>query len=63
MTDKAIDETLNYIKSIKFYPYYDKQIDSIIKEEYESVLDGEKSVDECVNILNSRIGIYLSEKS
>lgn len=63
MTDEAIDETLSYIKSVKFYPYYDKQIDSIIKEEYQSVLEGEKSIDECVNILNSRIGIYLSEKS
>jgi hypothetical protein len=63
MTDEAIGNLIDYIKEVKFYPYYDNQIDSIIKEEYQSVLEGEKSIEECVDILNSRINIFLSEKA
>lgn len=63
ISDETVQKTLDYIKSIRFEPYYASQAEAIICEEYKSVLAGEKTLDECVEILENRISIYLSEQS
>lgn len=63
MSQEQIDQFLSYLDNVTFEPYYNTMLDDIIKEEYTTVLNGEKSVDECVDMLNSRIGLYLSENS
>ena len=63
ISQEQIDQFLGYLDNVTFEPYYDTMLDDIIKEEYTAVLNGEKSADECVDMLNSRIGIYLSENS
>ena len=63
MSQEQIDQFLSYLDNVTFEPYYDTMLDDIIKEEYTAVLNGEKSADECVDMLNSRIGLYLSENS
>ncbi len=63
ISDEIVQKTLDYIKNIEFNPYYDTQVNNIIREEYMAVLNGEQSIDECVEILESRISIYLSERS
>jgi len=63
ISQEQIDQFLSYLDNVTFEPYYDTMLDDIIKEEYTAVLNGEKSADECVDMLNSRIGLYLSENS
>ncbi|MBE6861868.1 MAG: hypothetical protein E7497_03080 [Ruminococcus sp.] len=63
ISDETVQKTVDYIMSVEFDPYYDTQVENIIREEYTSVLSGEKTIDECIEILESRISIYLSERS
>ena len=58
ISQEQIDQFLGYLDNVTFEPYYDTMLDDIIKEEYTAVLNGES-----VDMLNSRIGIYLSENS
>ena len=63
ISDETVQKTVDYIMSIEFDPYYDTQVENIIREEYTAVLAGEKTIDECIEILENRISIYLSERS
>lgn len=63
ITDKAVNQLAEYIGTVTLEPYSDLQIESIIKEECDAVFAGEKTPEECADILNNRIGIYLSESS
>ncbi|MBE6856114.1 MAG: extracellular solute-binding protein [Ruminococcus sp.] len=63
ISDETVQKTLDYIKSIRFEPYYASEAEAIVCEEYHAVLAGEKTLDECVEVLENRISIYLSEKS
>ena len=62
ITDEAVQKLYDYIMSVDFDPYCNFEIDNIIKEEYSAVISGEKTGEECADILQSRISIYLSEK-
>ncbi len=62
-TDEQLTELVNYISSIKVEPYYSPGIESIIKEEYSAVLDGDRSPQDCADILQNRISIYFAEQS
>lgn len=63
ISEKARNQLTDYIKSIKFEPYFDNKIKYMAQEEYNAVIDGEKTAEECLEILNSRITLYLSEKN
>lgn len=63
MSPEQIQQAIDYATSVKIDLGITPEINNIIKEEYTAVLNGEKSADECVDMLNSRIGLYLSENS
>ena len=51
----------DYINRVEIDPFVNKNIEQIIKEESDYVFNGERSIDEFIEIINSRIGLYLSE--
>ncbi len=63
ITEEVVQKLYDYILSVKFEPYYDWEIDSMISEECAAAIAGEKSAEEVAEILDSRLGIYLSERS
>lgn len=63
ITEKAVQQYYDYILSAKFEPYSDERIEAMIDEECAAAIAGEKSPEEVARILDSRISIYLSEKS
>lgn len=63
ITDEAVNQLAEYIGTVTLEPYSDSEIEDIIKEECDAVFAGEKTPEECADILNNRIGIYLSENS
>lgn len=62
ISDETVQKLYDYILSVDFDPYRSVEIDDIVKEEYSAVIAGEKSGEECADILQSRVSIYLSEK-
>ena len=63
ITKEQAEQIRDYIFRTKFSPYFNFEINSIISEECAAVINGEKTGSECADILNNRIGIYLSERS
>lgn len=63
ISDEEIEQLKEYFHSVKFQPYYDDRIDSIIYEEWLKNFNGEQTIDQCVYMLNNRIGLYLSENA
>ena len=61
ITQERVDQLYNYIQSVKFDPYRDFELESIVYEEVNYVIGGERSIDDCIYILNDRIGTYLAE--
>lgn len=61
--DATIQKTLDYIKNLKFDFYYDGNLDNIINEEVGEMLGGTRSAEECIDMLENRISIYISEKN
>ena len=52
---------VDFITSVEIDPFVNTLMENIIKEESDYVFEGERSVDECVDILQNRIELYLSE--
>lgn len=63
ITDDLVKQAYDYICSVDFDPYWNYKIQNIIDEECMPVIAGERSADECADILQSRISIYMSELS
>ncbi|MBE6861871.1 MAG: extracellular solute-binding protein [Ruminococcus sp.] len=63
ITEDVVQKLYDYILSVKFEPYTDWRIEEIIDEECAAAIAGEKSAEEVAEILDSRLGIYLSERS
>ncbi len=61
MTPEQIQQCVDYVQSIKIDPLFDPQINRIMEEEYMKVYNKEQTVDQCINLLNDRISLYLSE--
>lgn len=57
------DKLLDYIENVKIDIYSPSQVKYIIDEEAQAVLAGERSPEDCAEILDDRVSIYLSEKS
>lgn len=63
LTKEESGELLEYIESLDIMCTYNEALNNIITEETESYFSGQKSVDEVVDIIQSRAKIYVSENS
>ena len=63
LTKEETAEFLEYVKSLDTLCTYNEALNNIITEETESYFSGQKSVDEVVDIIQSRAKIYVSENS
>lgn len=63
ITDEAVQKYYDYILSVKFEPYRDFRVEEMVREECAAALAGEKTAEEVAEILQSRVEIYLSERS
>lgn len=61
ITDELVAQAYEYICNVDFDPYWNYKIQNMIDEECMPVIAGERSADECADILQSRIAIYMSE--
>lgn len=53
----------DYILRVEFRPYEPAPFMDMVFEEADPVIAGERSAEKCAEILQDRIGTYLSEKS
>jgi ABC-type glycerol-3-phosphate transport system substrate-binding protein len=53
----------DYIEGIRTCYYYDYKVHDILMEEAEKMLAGDQSPQECADMMQSRVSIYLSEQS
>ena len=61
ITDTQKKQLDDYIHNMKIFFYEDEEVVDIIKEECDYVVNGERTPDQCIDILNDRIGTYLAE--
>lgn len=61
--EAAVMKLYNYLTNLKFQPYSHEALENIVEEEYASVLAGEKTGEQCGELTENRISIYLSERS
>ncbi len=61
ITDAQKKQLDDYIHNMKVFIYEDEEIVNIIKEECDYVVNGERTPDQCIDILNDRVGTYLAE--
>ena len=61
ITDAQKKQLDDYIHNMKIFFYEDEEVVDIIKEECDYVVNGERTPDQCIDILNDRIGTYLAE--
>lgn len=61
LTDAEADMLYNYISSVNKTQYYDDKLSNIITEEAAAFFEGQKSVEEVTDIIQSRAQIYVNE--
>ncbi|MBQ8296714.1 MAG: carbohydrate ABC transporter substrate-binding protein [Ruminococcus sp.] len=59
--EKTKQDIADYIRSVEIDPYFDPQLENIIREEFEAVVEGEKTPEEAADMLENRISLYLNE--
>ena len=62
ISDETVQKAYDYITGVEFDPYLNYILSNMITEECRAVLEGDKTAEECADILQSRISIYLSER-
>lgn len=62
ISDETVQKIYDYIVGVEFDPYLNYILSNMITEECHAVLVGDKTVEECADILQSRISIYLGER-
>ncbi|WP_018759400.1 hypothetical protein [Paenibacillus terrigena] len=64
--EKLLNERIDYAANIldAAHPNFsiDKNIESIVQEEFESYMSGQKSVDEVSKLIQNRVMTYLNEQ-
>lgn len=60
-TQEEVDKICEFIYSVNRTPYYNEDISNIITEEAEAFFVGQKSVQEVVSIVQSRVQVYVNE--
>ncbi len=53
----------DYIEGVRTCAYYDYRVHDILMEEAEKMLAGDQTPQECAEMMQSRVSIYLSEQS
>lgn len=61
ITQEYKDMLWDYIMSIPADPYNRESVENIVNEECQIFINGDQSAEQTADILNSRIGIYMSE--
>ena len=61
ITDAQKQQLKDYIADLDFCIYHDEEIENIIREECGYVVSGERTPDQCIDILNDRVGTYMAE--
>ena len=63
MTQEQADEILGLINATTAVYGYDESIMGIITDEAAPYFAGEKSLDDTVNMIQSRVNLYVAEQS
>lgn len=61
ITDKQKQQLRDYIANLDVCAYHDYELENMIKEECAYVVSGERTPDQCIDILNDRVEKYLAE--
>ncbi|MDE6679508.1 MAG: extracellular solute-binding protein, partial [Ruminococcus sp.] len=61
ISEEAIEKAVEYIRNVEFEPYTSSEVDSIVFSEYHKCFAGETTPQQCADMLNNRISLYLSE--
>ena len=61
INDDWIDEFNAYIESVDNYVYKDKDVRNIVTDELTSYINTNKSIDDTIKAIQSRVSIYMSE--
>lgn len=61
ISDEALDKFVDYVRHVEFEPYTSSEVKSIVFNEYHKCFEGETTPQECADMLNNRISLYLSE--
>ena len=62
VTDEKKQQFVDYFTGVELYPYKSKEVEDIIMEEFQAVINGERTPEQCIEILSDRIGTYLAER-
>lgn len=60
-TQQELDDICEFIYSVNRMPYYNEDISNIITEEAAAFFEGQKSVQEVVDIIQSRAQVFVNE--
>lgn len=60
-TEDLVNEYMTYLESLNNYVYYDESITNVINEEISTYINSNKSIDDTINAIQSRVSIYMSE--
>lgn len=58
-----LEEFLDFLENCEPEPFMPEQIRTIIAEELDAYINGDKSTDEVANIIHNRVQLYLDENS
>lgn len=61
ITEKQKQQLKDYIANLDVCAYHDYELENMIKEECAYVVSGERTPDQCIDILNDRVEKYLAE--
>lgn len=61
ISEEALQKIIDYIRSVEFEPYTNNTVQNIVREEYHKCFAGESTPQECADMLENRVSIYLSE--
>lgn len=61
LSDEQKQQLEYFLNNLEIDPFVNNNMEQIIKEESDYVFEGERSTEQCSDILQNRIGLYLSE--
>lgn len=61
LTEEQKQQFVDFLDNLVIDPFVNTAMEQIIKQESDYVFEGERSIDECVNNLQNRFELYLSE--
>lgn len=61
ISEEALQKIVDYVRNVEFEPYTSDTVENIVFEEYHKCFAGETTPQECADMLDNRVSIYLSE--